>query len=244
MNRGIDVCTYQKTVDWAKVKASGVSFAMVKATQGRSEANSSLYLFTDGQFKRNIVEASNAGLRCGVYHYLTATTVADAEKEAKYFLNVIAPYQKYINLYAAVDVESVYLPQDKLLLSQIVNTFCKLVKAAGYEPVLYTNPDYLKTRLNDMSDWKLWLALWRNKNNVPTVKQYPKLVMWQWGAETVDGITSGKVDADFEIVEKVVEPDYAEEVCKKAGLQGETREYLENYKYSEALWKKLYEAMK
>lgn len=267
MNRGIDVSTYQKTVDWIKVKASGINFAMIKATQGRSEANPSLYLFTDSQFKRNIVAAHSVALRCGVYHYLTATTVAGAKEEAAYFLKTITPYKPFIDYYVAVDVESKYLPNDKELLTQIVNVFCTMIKQEGYQPVVYTNPTFLTHRLNNISSWKLWLALWRNKSNVPTVAQYPNLVMWQWGSETVDGITSGKVDADFEIVddfaktEQMAEtsttptPDtttpneaevvinYAEEVCKKAGLQVETRTFLDCYKYGEDLWKKLYEAM-
>ena len=39
-------------------------------------------------------------------------------------------------------------------------------------------------------------------------------------------------------------PDYAAEVCKKAKLSKSTREYLDGYKYSSDLWKKLWTAMK
>lgn len=254
MNRGIDVSTFQQAVNWSKVRADGVSFAMVKATQGKSESNASMYLFTDSRFKYNIVNASKNGIRCGVYHYLTATTTAGAKQEAEYFLKAIAPYKEHIKLYAAVDVESKYLPEDKTMLTQIVNVFCTLVKQAGYEPIVYTNPNFLSYRLNSIKSWKLWLALWRDKNNVPTTKQYPNLVLWQWGKEGVNGITTGNVDANFEIVEKVEENpkeepkpeakvDYAAEVCKKAGIQTETRTFIDCYKYADDLWKKLYNAM-
>lgn len=242
MNRGIDVSTIQNSVSWSKVKADGISFAMVKATQGKSETNPSLYLFTDSRFKTNIVNASKNGIRCGVYHYLTATTIAGAREEAAYFLKTIEPYKEHIQLYAAVDVESKYLPNDKTLLTQIVNVFCTAVKQAGYDPMVYTNPDFLTYRLNSVETWKLWLALWRDKNNVPTVKQYPNLTLWQWGLEGVDGI-NGNVDANFEIVEKH-DVDYAAEVCKKAGLQTETRAFIDSYKFADALWEKLYNAMK
>lgn len=253
MRRGIDVSTFQKTVDWGKVNADGVQFAIIKSTQGKSEATPSLYLFTDSKFKTNIVKASKSGIECGVYHYLTATTVAGAKEEAAYFLKTIKPYKAYIKLYAVVDVESKYLPTDKALLTQIVDTFCTAVKQAGYEPMVYTNPNFLTYRLNSIGKWKLWLALWRSKTNVPTVAQYPNLTLWQWGAEAVDGITTGNVDADFEITAKPVEPaetkteekvDYAAEVCKKAGIQTETRAFLDCYKYADSLWEKLYKAMK
>ena len=200
MLRGIDVSTHQGTIDWDEVAGAGLSFAIIKATQGRSEATAGLRNFTDSKFKRNITEAHRIGLRVGVYHYLTAQTVGEAMEEAEYFLSVIEPYKQLIDLWAVVDVESKYLPKDKTLLTQIVNTFCYRVQSAGYLPMVYTNPDWLKNRLNDVSYWDLWLALWRKKTNVPTVKDYPSMKLWQWGSEAIPGI-SGNVDANFAIVD-------------------------------------------
>lgn len=216
MKRGIDVSTHQGVINWAQVKTDGIDFAMVKATQGRS-VTGTYRDFTDSKFVQNITGAHRWGIRCGVYHYLTAQTVPEAMAEAEYFLSVIEPYRSIIDLYAAVDVEDdIYLPKDKTLLTQIVYTFCSRVQAAGYDPIIYTNPNYLKYRLNDVSKYPLWLALWRSKTNVPTVKQYPSMRMWQWGKEVVDGI-NGKVDANFMIVEKpeeVPEPPKTETVEK------------------------------
>lgn len=200
MLRGIDVSTHQGTVDWDEVAGAGLSFAIVKATQGRSEATAGLRNFTDSKFKRNITEAHRIGLRVGVYHYLTAQTVGEAMEEADYFLSVITPYKHLIDLWEVVDVESKYLPKDKTLLTQIVNTFCSCLVTAELEPMVYTNPDFLKNRLNDISYWPLWLALWRKKTNVPTVKDYPAMKLWQWGGEPIPGI-SGNVDANFAIVD-------------------------------------------
>ena len=39
------------------------------------------------------------------------------------------------------------------------------------------------------------------------------------------------------------EPDYAEIVCQKCGLEQQTRDYLDKYKYANDLWRKLYEQM-
>lgn len=201
MKRGIDVSTYQGSINWAKVKGDGIDFALIKATQGRSVSNSALRNFTDSRFVENIIGANRWGIRIGVYHFLTAQSVAEAMDEAEYFLSVIEPYKSIITLYAAVDVEDARMPTDKSLLTQIVHAFCARVQAAGYEPMVYTNPDWLARRLNDVSAWPLWLALWRDKSLVPTVKQYPSLRIWQWGGEVVDGI-NGKVDANYMIVEK------------------------------------------
>lgn len=200
MKRGIDVSTFQGAIDWEKVCDSGIDFAMIKATQGRSETQS-YRDFTDIKFTANITGASSVGIRCGVYHYLTAQTVAEALDEAEYYLSVIAPYKSNISLYAAVDVESKHLPNDKQLLTQIVCAFCARVESEGYDPIIYTNLDWMCNRLNDISAYPLWLALWRNKNNVPSVDKYPNLRIWQWGGEVVSGI-NGKVDANYMIAEK------------------------------------------
>lgn len=219
MKRGIDVWKGQGDINWAKVKAAGIDFAMIKASQGRERKDPSVRNFPDPKFTKNIVDAHRWGIRCGVYHYLTAQTVPEAMEEAELFLSVIEPYRSIISLYAAVDVEDdIYLPKDKTLLTQIVYAFCSRVQAAGYDPIIYTNPNYLKFRLNDVSKYPLWLALWRSKTIVPTVQQYPNLRIWQWGSEDVDGITD-EVDANFMIVEKpeeIPEPPKAETVVKPA----------------------------
>ncbi len=215
MKRGIDVSTHQGDIDWPGVRASGINFAMIKATHGRS-VTGTYRDFTDSKFVQNIIGANRNGIRVGVYHYLTAQSVAEAMHEAEYFLSVIDPYKSIIDLYAAVDVEEdKYLPRDKTLLTQIVYTFCSRVQAAGYDPIIYTNPNYLTYRLNDVSKYPLWLALWRNKTIVPTVQQYPNLRIWQWGKEAVDGI-NGKVDANYMIAEK---PEEVPEVPKSETVE-------------------------
>ena len=215
MKRGIDVSTYQGDINWAQVKADGIDFAFIKASQGRSVSNASLRNFEDSKFAQNIVNANRWGIRVGVYHYLTAWNVREAMQEAEYFLSVIAPYRSFIDLWAAVDVEDSRSPKDKTLMAQIVNTFCSRVEADGYRPMVYTNPDWLTNKLGSVSHWDLWLALWHNKANVPNAEKYPNLRVWQWGTEAVDGI-AGKPDANYMISDiEVEEPPKTETVAKQ-----------------------------
>ena len=104
-------------------------------------------------------------------------------------------------------------------MAQIVNTFCSRVEAEGYKPMVYTNPDWLKNKLGNVSHWDLWLALWRNKANVPTADKYPNLRVWQWGSETVDGI-GGKVDANYMIYDVEVEEQPKSETIAKPAAPG------------------------
>lgn len=202
MLKGIDVSTYQGNINWSAVKASDVDFAIVKATQGRA-VSSNAYLFTDRQFANNVVGAHDVGLKVGVYHYLTAKTVKEAQKEAAHFVETIAPYKPRIELWAAVDVEEdKYLPRNVSTLTAIVDAFCAYVAAEGYRPMLYTNPNYLVNRLGDVSQYDLWLALWRDKSRMPI--GYDNMKIWQYGAESVNGI-KGDVDSNFGYFEVAVE---------------------------------------
>lgn len=192
--KGIDVSTYQGYPDWKKVKEDGVEFAILKASQGRAESSES-YLFRDSKFVYNITNATAAGIPCGVYHYFTAQTEAECDREAEFFLSVIEPYKDKIALYAAIDVESKYLTGiAKPTLTALVRRFCEAVARAGYEPIVYTNPDWLRNRLGDLSDYFLWLALWRSKLLKPG--GYDNMEIWQWGASKVDGIV-GNVDTNI-----------------------------------------------
>lgn len=234
MKRGIDVSVFQSGINWEKVRASGVDFAMVKATQGRSEQNPAYRMFTDSFFIRNMIGAQKSGIRLGVYHYLTAQTVTEAIEEADYYLSVIEPYKNAVSLYAAVDVESKYLPEEKSMLTMIINAFCKRVQRAGFTPMVYTNPNFLKNRIGDISVWPLWLALWRDKKFVPSKEDYPNIRIWQYGSESVDGI-GGKTDADYEIQEKT-EKVKNEETIKKEEADMEKNEAVSEWAKEAVDW--------
>lgn len=198
MIRGIDVCTLQGTIAWQRVKRAGVDFAMIKATQGRGEGASTKHLrmFTDSRFAANIKAASDAGIACGVYHYFTATNVQEADEEAEYFIRTIRPYRDKIALWAAVDVESeVYLAKlGRHPLTVVVQRFLRKVEAAGFRPMLYTNPNFLVYRFEPgaFEGTDIWLAHWGVSK--PYAGVNPKI--WQFGAGRIDGIST-EVDHNY-----------------------------------------------
>ena len=61
--QGIDVSAHQGPVDWAKLKAEGVDFAYIKASEGGD--------FRDKAFLGNWQASARAGIRHGAYHYFT-----------------------------------------------------------------------------------------------------------------------------------------------------------------------------
>lgn len=204
--KGIDVSTLQGVIDWQTAGGS-LDFAMIKATQGRGEGAATRLLkrFTDSRFKYNIVHC-----RCprGVYHYLTARTKEEAIEEIDYFCKVIAPYKAHISLWAAVDVESVYLNGlGRTELTAVVRTALNRVEWNSFKPMLYTNPNFLKYRFeaNAFNDCPIWLAHW----GVKTPMSVPNLQIWQYGAGSCLGVKT-KVDLNagyFDQPVKAYAPD-------------------------------------
>lgn len=180
---GIDVSYAQGRIDWAGAAAEGVQFAMIKASQGRLLADPDSGPFTDPRFAENVRAAADAGIPVGVYHYLCAGSAEEAEAEAAYFLRVITPYKKQISLWAVCDAEEdKYLPRDKETLGAAVDAFLTRVKAAGFSPMLYSNPNYLTYRLPDMRRYDLWLAYW-GTTEARALSYNPKI--WQYGTDSV-----------------------------------------------------------
>lgn len=196
MSNGIDVYTGQGIIDWRCV-ALTQGFAMIKASQGRGEtrATEHLRVFTDSKFVRNITEASKTNMKLGVWHWMTARSVAEAYYEADYFIETISPYRDKITLWAAADVESEQFLADlgKAELTAVTRAFLERVQRAGYRSMLYTNPNFIKYRFkkNAFADTDIWLAHYGVKKPM----QVPNLKIWQHSAGRVFGISTD-VDLD------------------------------------------------
>lgn len=202
---GIDVSYAQGKIDWAGAAAEGVEFAMVKASQGRLLADPDSGPFPDPRFAENVRGASAAGIPVGVYHYLCAGTTEEAEAEADFFLGVIAPYRKQISLWAVCDAEEEkYLPRDRETLGALVDAFLTRVAAAGWKPMLYSNPDFLTYRLPDMRRYDLWLAYW-GTTEARALSYDPKI--WQYGTDAVANMRVVDVNRGYFSVKEMERPE-------------------------------------
>lgn len=213
--KGIDVSTWQGDINWNKVKADGIEFAMLRSSFGKENPDKQ----TDNKFWQNYRNAKAAGVPIGAYHYSYATTVEDAKKEADFFLSIVKGCQfEYPIAFDIEDPSQMYLGKDRI--TDIIMTFCERVQAAGYYVSLYTNLDWISNRI-DMSRAKafdIWLAQWSSK---PTYSG--NFGMWQYTSSgSVNGI-SGNVDMNIAYY------DYPS-IIKAAGLNGFTADKPEEKK--------------
>lgn len=152
--RGIDVSNHQGTVDWNKVKAAGIDFAILKVGP--------VYGKPDVSFERNAAECERLGIPYGVYYYSYARSVEDANKEADRTLAWLGGHHPSLPVY--YDLEDSYILQDpdfsKDKLTQIAQAFCNRMEAVGFKSGIYANLNWLNNYLNSpsLSGYDHWVA--------------------------------------------------------------------------------------
>ena len=152
--RGIDVSNHQGTVDWNKVKAAGIDFAILKVGP--------VYGKPDDSFEKNAAECERLGIPYGVYYYSYARSVEDANKEADRTLAWLGGHHPSLPVY--YDLEDSYILQDpdfsKDKLTQIAQAFCNRMEAVGFKSGIYANLNWLNNYLNSpsLSGYDHWVA--------------------------------------------------------------------------------------
>jgi lysozyme len=136
MLRGIDVSHYQEEIDWARVKASGVRFAILKASEGTGDV--------DPMFEVNFRGAVDAGILPGTYHFFLPRL--DAVKQAAHYLETIAAVVgKHACLPPCMDIETPGLT--RVEMNNAVRTFMQQVSADGRGGMIYTSFGFWTTYL-------------------------------------------------------------------------------------------------
>ena len=194
---GIDVSDHQREIDWQQVAQAGIEFAFVRiGYRGYSEGG----IYADEYAPRNIENAQANGLDVGVYFYSQALTPGEAVEEAEFCLEFLESYD--IQLPVVFDWEYVSTEartgmMDMQTLTACAIAFCETVRTAGYEAMLYANPDIARNFLDlrQLQDYPFWLALYSDTMDYPHRMDY-----WQYTAGgTVPGIT-GNVDINLQFM--------------------------------------------
>jgi len=158
----VDVSEHQDKINWKKVKAAGINYAVIRAGYGRGNI--------DKRWKENIEGAIKAGIKnIGVYWFSYAYTNTMAIDEAKYVCNACAPYKSKINMPIFFDYEydsARYAREHNVRVTKshvtsLHKMFCEEVKKRGYKVGYYYNYDYKKNYIDIPSlPYYEWYALY------------------------------------------------------------------------------------
>jgi len=199
---GIDVSKWQGKIDWKRVKASGIEFAIIRI--GYRAENGKIY--KDECADYNIQQAVKNNILVGVYFFSTAVNKKEAKAEAEWTANTIKSYPvSYPVVYDCEGYENTDSRMHSLTKEQRTDnaiSFLSTIEQKGYSGMFYAALGDIKNSVNwDMtrleSSYKIWVA------HYPSVT-YPKVLnpdydgkydMWQYTHKgEVDGI---KGDTDM-----------------------------------------------
>lgn len=174
MKKGIDVSSWQKVIDFTKVKNAGYEFVLLREGFGSKSA--------DAYFFSNVKKCKKAGISIpGVYHFSYALKPKGAVKEAQLAIaNVqLAGLGKDTIIFFDFEYSTVkYAATKGVELKKadcIAHTkaFCEEVERRGYKAGIYTNIDFYKNWYSKelIERYILWLADYTGGPNYPCMFQ-------------------------------------------------------------------------
>ena len=191
--KGIDVSEHQGTIDFAKVKSSGlVDFVVIR--EGYRQT-------VDKQFTNNVQGFKNSGVNIkGVYHFSYALNVEQAKQEAQFCIQQVqnAGLGKDVIIFFDFEYDTVTKAKNQGVTlgynecNAHTKAFCEYVESQGYRAGIYANIDYYKNMYdkNLLNKYVFWLADYSGSADYACAyHQYSS-------TGSIPGIT-GNVDLDY-----------------------------------------------
>lgn len=155
---GVKLSAENGSIDWVKLKKSGIKFAMIKAAESGTDPETPEL---DSAFIENLEAAKKNELGFGLYWHSKALTVGDIEKEAETFIQLMSEikpnYPVYLDMTDAV-YQSSSVTSDEMTL--LADTFCTKLEEAKYHVGIYgTDKALNKMDAELFKKFDVWLAV-------------------------------------------------------------------------------------
>lgn len=155
--KGIDVSYWQGKIDWAKVKAAGIQFAVIREGYRKT---------IDEKFIENVKGATAQGLTVMVYHFIYTDKASIKENAQSTVNNIKAAGLVPASTMIFADLEYDTWTKNgetctKERCSQYTKQYLEELKALGCQKLgIYANIDYWKNYYTDelKQKYPLWLA--------------------------------------------------------------------------------------
>ena len=202
--KGIDVSKWQNPtapdgsyegLDWQKIKASGIEFAILRAGNTRSESGN---INKDPVFEMNYSDAKAAGVMVGAYYYSVATTEEKLDEEIDALIGWLDGKEFEYPIY--IDIEDSKLQSlSKDALTKLCMRFVRRMRENGYYGAVYSNKTWLERHLDRealTAFCDIWFAYHTIGASTPSDEIYAwneaeyglPFSMWQY---TFEGVIEG-----------------------------------------------------
>ena len=185
--RGVDVSSYQGTIDWEVLASQNIQFAFIKATEGSG--------FVDPCFVNNLAGASETSLFIGAYHFFSFES--SGKTQAENFIAAVP--RKQGMLPPVVDVELYGDFQKQPPDAEAVRTELEIMLTAleehyGVHPLLYVTEKSFELYIHGaLESYDIWL-----RNILREPDQYFRF--WQYTSrERLDGYSGREPYIDMNV---------------------------------------------
>ncbi len=146
---GIDVSHHQPTMPWKDLKAEGVEFVYIKASEGVT--------YDDPKMMDHYNGAKAAGLKVGFYHY--ARPYNDPVKEVENLLDDTKHLQRDLPYVLDIETDEGDRFGREYIASFAFDFITELEARTGEKPILYTYTSFAKENLDKrVAKWPVWIA--------------------------------------------------------------------------------------
>ena len=210
--KGVDVSSWQGTINWKTVADYGMGFAILRITEKGN--------VIDSTFEANYKGCTVNSIPVGVYKYSYAVNVSEIQHEAKKVIEVLNG--RKLDYPVFLDIEDKCQENlSKSLMMQMIDAFREIIIKAGYQFGIYCGYSWYQYQLpDDAKKYDCWLAAYPSQDDgTMQIRLKPAAgIGWQYSSKaTIPGIP-GKVDRNvfYKDYTEVKNEDKEEAIMDKA----------------------------
>lgn len=193
MQKVVDISTFDKAVDFYKVKSAGYVGVIIRAGYGQTNV--------DEYFHEHIQGANKAGLPAGLYWFSYAYSRGMAQAEARKCIELAKRYKIQMPIFWDFEYDSARYAERQgftishALLNNMAVAFCSEIEKAGYQAGIYFNKDYRSKFNKDLlKQYVQWYAYYNDELDA----EGKSVDLWQYTSSgEVPGIPAEKEDLNY-----------------------------------------------
>lgn len=186
--KGMDVSSYETSIDWPTAKANGIDFAFIRVSDGLQ--------YHDPKFATYWAGAAAAGVYRGAYQFFRPDQ--DPIAQADYLLAQLGPHTEW-DLPPAIDVEVTEGLEPAEVAAAVRKWIDHVEAAIGRPPIIYAGYYSWQDYVGDanLTAYPLWHAQYTSAAcpNIPT--PWTRWTIWQYSSTgTVPKVVGEATDLD------------------------------------------------
>lgn len=191
---GIDISSYNKNLNYRRLKQAGVEFIIIRLGIGQDQTNQD-----DFMFEKHIKGCEEAGIPYGLYFYSYALNLDMIDGEINHALRLAKKCNPTLGIWFDMEDDDNYkanrgffIYKESDTITAMCEKFCDAMIAAGYKTGIYASFSLFKVMNEAYKKYRTWVACWGSTQ--PT--SIPNMQMWQCNGSEDGIVVEGSTNAN------------------------------------------------